>query len=142
VMNAVGDVIDYDGKILAGAVTPEGKFFAEQDPLIRWQAAQIGLSANTVLSAVMVNANITKQQAYFLAERAHFGIARRVDPSHTSFDGDVVFVISVPEIIVDMDYLSSLVVKCMEKSVIDSVLSAKSMFGLTSYEDLKKEKQL
>jgi L-aminopeptidase/D-esterase-like protein len=139
VMNAVGDVINYDGAILAGAVDSAGKFYAEQDSLIRFRQAQTGMSANTVLSAVFINAKITKHQAYFLAERAHYGIARRVDPSHTSFDGDVVFVISEPESDVNIDYLSAMVVKCVEDSIINSVISAKSLFGLKAYEDLKQK---
>jgi L-aminopeptidase/D-esterase-like protein len=138
VVNAVGDVIGYDGKILAGAVSPEGNFYAQNDSLSRWQDSRLGMSANTVLSAVMINAQISKQQAFFIAERAHYGIARRIDPSHTSFDGDVVFVISTPQIEANLDLISNLVVKSVEESIINSVISSKGLFGIRSYEDIKK----
>jgi len=138
VVNAVGDVIGYDGNIMAGAIDPNGNFYARDDSLLRWQESKMGMSANTVLSAVMINAKITKQQAYFLAERAHYGIARRIDPSHTSFDGDVVFVISSPQIETNIDLLSSMIVKSVEESIIKSVKHAKSLFGIKSYQGNKK----
>ena len=137
-MNAVGDVIGYDGKIIAGAIDPNGIFYARNDSLSRWQASQLGMSANTVLCAVMINAKISKQQAFFLAERAHYGIARRIDPSHTSFDGDVVFVISIPEIEVNIDMASSIIVKSVEDSIINSVKYSEGLFGIKSYRDIVK----
>ena len=140
VVNAVGDVIGFDGKILAGAISPDGLFYASEDSLIRWRDTNLGMSANTVLSTVMMNAGIDKQQAYFLAERAHYGIARRVDPSHTSFDGDVVFVVSKPEVSVSIDLLSSMVVKAVEESIINSVKASKSIFGIKAYRDIIKAK--
>ena len=96
------------------------------------------MSANTVLSVVMINAKITKQQAFFLAERAHFGIARRVNPSHTSFDGDVVFVISTPEVEVNIDMINTMIVKSIEESIINSVKYSTSLFGIKSYQDIRK----
>ncbi|MEJ2542864.1 MAG: P1 family peptidase [Calditrichaceae bacterium] len=138
VVNAVGDVIGFDGNIMAGAIDPSGNFYAQNDSLSRWQTSQLGMSANTVLSAVMINAKITKQQAFFLAERAHYGIARRIDPSHTSFDGDVTFVVSVPEVEVNIDLVSSMMVKSVEESIIKSVKYSKSLFGIKSYQDITK----
>lgn len=138
VVNAVGDIIGYDGNIIAGAVDQNGNFYARDDSLSRWEASQLGMSANTVLSTVMINAKISKQQAFFLAERAHYGIARRIDPSHTSFDGDVVFVISVPEVEVNIDMVCSIIVKSVEDSIINSVKNSKSLFGIKSYQDIVK----
>ncbi|MBN1406965.1 MAG: P1 family peptidase [Calditrichaceae bacterium] len=138
VVNAVGDIIGYDGKIMAGAVNPDGVFFARNDSLSRWQVSQLGMSANTVLSVVMINTKISKQQAYFLAEHAHYGIARRIDPSHTSFDGDVAFVIAIPEIELNIDLISSMVVKCVEESIINSVKYSKSLLGVKSYQEITK----
>jgi L-aminopeptidase/D-esterase-like protein len=138
VVNAVGDVIGYDGNILAGAIDPKDNFYGRVDSLSSWQEAKLGMSANTVLSVVMINAKITKQQAFFLAERAHFGIARRVNPSHTSFDGDVVFVISTPEVEVNIDMINTMIVKSIEESIINSVKYSTSLFGIKSYQDIKK----
>ncbi len=137
VLNAVGDVIGYDGNIVAGAIDRKDHFYAQTDSLSRWQETKLGLSANTVLSTVMINAKITKQQALYLAEHAHFGIARRIDPSHTSFDGDVVFVISTPDVDVNIDMINSMIIKNIEESIIKSVKYSTSLFGIKSYQDIK-----
>lgn len=138
VVNAAGDILNRSGQILAGAISPEDRFYAESNPLQRWDKAQIGLAENTVLCAVMVNARLTKQQAYFIAERVHYGIARRVDPSHTSFDGDVSFVMASPEFDCNIDLLASLVINAVEDSIINGVRYAKTLFGLKSVEDLRR----
>ena len=51
-------------------------------------------SQNTVVGIVATNANLTKSQCKILATSSHDGIARAVFPSHTSFDGDLIFAIS------------------------------------------------
>ena len=138
VINAVGDVIGFDGKILAGAVNSDGMFFAKNNSLARSKETQLGMSANTVLTTIMMNVKVNKQQAYFIAERAHYGIARRIDPSHTSFDGDVAFVVSIPEKSTDIDFVSHMVVKAVEESIINGIKASKNMFGIKAYEDIIK----
>jgi L-aminopeptidase/D-esterase-like protein len=126
VVNAVGDILDYDGSILAGAYNEQG-FLAEGNPYIHWDELQIGLAENTVLSAVLTNAQITKQQAHFLAERAHHGIARRVEPSHTGYDGDICFVISSAQVPASLDLTAGLVVHAVEESIINGVKQASTL---------------
>lgn len=140
VVNAATDILDKNGKILAGAISPENQFYAENDPLVRWNKPKIGLAENTVLCAVMVNAKLMKQQVYYIAERAHYGIARRVDPSHTSYDGDVAFVMAAPEVDANIDLLASMVINTVENSIIYGVSAADGLFGLKSVKDLKRDK--
>ena len=47
--------------------------------------------ANTSIAIVATNASLTQAQAKRMATAAHDGIARAVVPSHTPFDGDLVF---------------------------------------------------
>ena len=47
--------------------------------------------ANTTIAVVATNAKLTQAQARRMAIAAHDGIARAVVPSHTPFDGDLVF---------------------------------------------------
>jgi len=137
VVNAATDILDKTGKILAGAISPDNHFYAEHDPLIRWKEPKVGLAENTVLCAVMVNAKLTKQQVYYISEHAHYGIARRVDPSHTSYDGDVVFAMSIPEVECNIDLLASMVINTVEESIISGVTAANGLFGLKAVKDLK-----
>ncbi len=47
--------------------------------------------ANTTIAVVATNAVLTQSQAQRMAIAAHDGLARAIVPSHTPFDGDLVF---------------------------------------------------
>ena len=93
VVNAVGDVLDEKGNVLAGARTPTGSWAADSDPLRRLRMVRpfspsIG---NTTLVAVLANALMSKVDVNRIAQRGHDGMARAIKPAHTMYDGDVVF---------------------------------------------------
>ncbi len=48
-------------------------------------------TANTTIAIVATNADLTRGQAERVAVAAHDGMARAIVPSHTPFDGDLVF---------------------------------------------------
>ncbi len=48
-------------------------------------------SANTTIAVVATNADLNRGQAERMAISAHDGLARSIVPSHTPFDGDLVF---------------------------------------------------
>ena len=130
VVNAVGDVLNYNGKILAGARDEAGRFFGENKTARYRKKPQVGLADNTVLTVLMTNAKINKLQAFQLAEKAHFGIARRIEPSHTSYDGDTAFVIAHPQEECDFDLLAGLGVRAVEAGIIDAVKAANTLAGI------------
>lgn len=95
VVNSLGDVIDFDGSIIAGARDDEGNFI---DTL---QTVSAGLdtfmpprTANTTLAAVATDAPLTRIALRQLAHAAACAIGRRIAPANTVFDGDVVFALS------------------------------------------------
>ncbi len=139
VVNAVGDILNYDGSILAGALASDGSFLAKDAPQKRWQSPQVGMNQNTVLSAVFTNIKLDKIQAYFLAKRVHLAMARRIVPSHTSFDGDVSFVISLPQVEASIDLAAAIIGTAVEQSVINAVTSCSGMFGLKGFKDLRSD---
>lgn len=47
--------------------------------------------ANTTIAVVATDADLTRSQAQRMAVAAHDGLARAIVPSHTPFDGDLVF---------------------------------------------------
>ncbi len=128
VTNSVGDVIDGEGKILAGA-RKNGKFLAADDPKIRWLPREEIRDMNTVLAALMTNANLTKSQLYYLAERSHNGIVRTVLPAHTSFDGDVVFALSRGERPVQIDLITEMAMEATGQAIMSGVRAAESLGG-------------
>jgi len=83
VVNAVGDVIDDAGNVLAGSSAPEdAESFPEHRVLLENEP-------NTTLVVVATDAQLSKLDCYLLAQSAHHGVARALEPSHTRFDGDL-----------------------------------------------------
>ena len=87
VVNAIGDVVADDGRVLAGSSAPPGTpEFPEPAPFRPGE--------NTTLVVVATNAHLTKADCYLLAVSAHHGVARALHPSHTRFDGDITFAVA------------------------------------------------
>lgn len=87
VVNAVGDVVDGDGSVLAGPGTV-GRLLEEGVPV------PPGIGTNTTLVVLVTDVTLTKVQAHRLAVTSHDGLALSIRPVHTSYDGDTVFVAS------------------------------------------------
>ena len=95
VLNAVGNVLDGSGTILAGARGADGK---PVDALTHFAqgGAPFGAVAarNTTLAVVATNAMLDRTGLESLAHAAGDALARRIVPYGTLFDGDVVFAVS------------------------------------------------
>jgi L-aminopeptidase/D-esterase-like protein len=94
VVNAVGDVLDDHGRVLAGARTAGGSWLADTDSSRTLTRGTAASPSNTTLIVLLTNAPLTKVDVNRLAERGHDGMARAIRPVHTSFDGDLVFALS------------------------------------------------
>jgi L-aminopeptidase/D-esterase-like protein len=139
VVNAVGDIIDEGGKIVAGAINQSGNFSAEGNPAKRWEQPEVGFSENTVISAILTNANLSKLEANILARRAQNGLARAIIPASTSYDGDVIFCLASGKSRKNPDILSELAIEVIRQSIIAGVLNAVSLGGYKSVKDLISE---
>ncbi|HKC46837.1 MAG TPA: P1 family peptidase [Gemmatimonadales bacterium] len=97
VVNAVGDVRDASGRILAGARGDGGEFLDCLDYLGRGGApfgAGPASPNNTTLAVVVTNLTLDKVALQSLARAASDALARRITPFGTLFDGDVIFAAS------------------------------------------------
>lgn len=130
VVNAVGDIIDANGKVLAGARLKDGTFIGDDDrfrPLARGKVLQ---QANTTLAVVATNANFTKLQLHRIAQRMHDGFARAIVPAHTSFDGDVAFALSNGNVDADLDLVAEMAAQVTAEAIRRAVKAAKSVKGV------------
>jgi L-aminopeptidase/D-esterase-like protein len=95
VVNALGDVRDGDGKIIAGARTPEGEWLDSAAWLARGADTEPEFGAlagrSTTLCVVVTNASLDRAALGALARAASAALYRRITPVATPFDGDVVF---------------------------------------------------
>ena len=136
VVNAVGDVIDEQGEIIAGAQTKDNKFIAAENRKTRFQAPEVGFSENTVLSVLLTNAKIDKLQSYVISKKAFNGMARAVIPANTNYDGDIIFTFSNQQSELLFDILVEMATEAVRLSIINAVKYSSSLGGFPGYKSL------
>lgn len=99
VVNAMGDVLDGQGRIIAGARADDGGF-ADSARLAR--VAEVGRvlpppGTNTTLCVLATDAPLDRAELQALARAGSTAQARRLSPAHTPFDGDVTFAVSTAD---------------------------------------------
>lgn len=122
VNNAVGEIVGEDGSIILGTRAPADTPRWPRDvdrpgPAPADHGGADGPSGNTVIGAVVTNAVLDKAQAHRVADLAHHGIARAVEPSHTSVDGDALFCIATGEVGATVDRVAQLAVRAVATAV-------------------------
>jgi len=95
VVNALGNVVNSDGTILAGNRDENEKFKSFSDTI---ELATGDRGMNTTISIVGLNVNLKNRENYEkVAHMAAQGQVRAINPVQTSLDGDTVFVFSNEE---------------------------------------------
>ena len=102
VVNALGDVRDGGGRIIAGARGEKGEFLDSAKTLARYTAmpAMGGAAVtpqHTTLCVVATNMTLERSELAQLARAAGAALFRRITPVGTSFDGDVIFALCPPD---------------------------------------------
>lgn len=118
VVNALGDVHGHDGRVLAGARSPDGSFAGAVRVLLQGGVGAMGpvpplAGGNTTIAVVATDAALDKAQCRKLAELAQDGLALAIRPAHTMFDGDTVFAISAGQAKADMISLGAAAVEAV-----------------------------
>lgn len=142
-VNCLGDVIDpKTGKIVAGARTQDGRGFLDITGAFRagrGVAAQTARPAeNTTIGVVATNARFTKTQMTKIAEMAHDGMARAINPAHTPFDGDTLFAMTTGASTVDANLIAvgALAAEVVSEAILRGVRKATSVPGYPAVRDL------
>ena len=96
ITNAVGNVIDRDGRILAGVRDAAGGFMDATSLLLAGPppTAIPPSGTNTTLAVVATDATLDRAACQHLAMQAQDALALAISPVHTLLDGDVVFALS------------------------------------------------
>ncbi|MEG2202780.1 MAG: P1 family peptidase, partial [Christensenellaceae bacterium] len=119
-VNALGDVLD-NGFIVAGA-HKNGAYigtsnYLMQNPVLKDQF----IGTNTTIGVVATNVALSKDDATKLAQVAHDGLARAIDPIHTASDGDTMFAMSYGDKKADMNALVAAVIEVTRRAVVNAV---------------------
>ena len=130
--NAVGDVVDPDtAQVIAGARTKNGKALQDtRRALLRGEPPRPLLAGtNTTIGVIATDAVITKAQATRLAQMAHDGLARSINPVHTLFDGDTLFALGTGRAgkPADMMVLGTMAAEATARAVVRAVLAAQGL---------------
>lgn len=101
VVNALGDVRDGAGRIIAGARGESGEALDATrllaDAARRGESHPVVPGTNTTLVVVATDLPLDARALSMLARAGASAMARYITPVHTPFDGDVVFAVSTAE---------------------------------------------
>lgn len=140
-VNAVGDVFDpTTGKVIAGARTKDGRSLVDTmaallrgesfPPLLAGTATTIGVVATDVV--------LTKVQASKVAQMAHDGLARTINPVHTAYDGDTIFALATSKSLkqANVTLIGALAAEAVAQAVVRAVRASRGIAGLPSVSEL------
>ena len=133
-VNAVGDVVDpATGAVVAGARSVDGGSMIGTTRAILEGAvlAQLMPGSATSIGVVATDAVIDKVQANKIAQMAHDGLARSIDPVHTQTDGDTLFALGTGSsgIKVHTTVLGTLAAVVVARAVLNAVRAAGAIGG-------------
>jgi L-aminopeptidase/D-esterase-like protein len=141
-VNAWGDVINYKtGKIIAGPRNENSDGFLRTSELLKdpaYAANEPPFLTNTVIGVVATNASLNKLEVNKLAQMAQAGVARTIDPVHTTSDGDVLFAISLGKnrSPYRLTALGSLGAELVAKAILRAVREAEGICGIPASKDI------
>jgi len=139
VVNAIGDVINPGtGGILAGPRKTDGSGFLSTSELWKGESKGAVPPFNTVIGVVATNARLSKAAAGRLARVAQVGIARTIDPCHTMYDGDALFVLSLGEKEADVSALGAVAAEVVAEAIIRAIQKAETLAGVPAAKDVSK----
>jgi len=139
--NALGDIIDpASGRPLAGARTADGeRLLHTRDAILSGELlGPQDPGTATTIGVVATDAGLTKPQAQKMAQMAHDGLARAINPIHTMFDGDTIFALGTGRVqgAADVNLLGILAAEVMARAVVRAALTAQGIEGLPAARDM------
>jgi L-aminopeptidase/D-esterase-like protein len=136
VVNAVGDIVDDQGSIIAGLrQPPDGKAFTGVLNAMRMRPLPPPPTQNTVIGVVATNAKLTKEETNKVAQMAHDGLARAVCPAHTMYDGDTLFALATGgTIAADVNVVGAFGAEMVAEAIRNGVRAATSLAGIRAWD--------
>ena len=110
-VNAYGDVVD--------ASRPVGGELPEPDAEAVWPApgASFGAMESTTIGMVVTNAALTKTGCFLVAQSGHDGLARSIEPAHTTVDGDALVAAAIGQVEAPVDLVRFLAARAVAEAV-------------------------
>ncbi len=144
-VNACGNVIDpTTGAWVAGMRSAAGS-----DTIVDMEDAAIGSAqsmqmpldrTNTTISCIITNVALTKAQATKLSQMAADAYAHTIRPTHTTNDGDTLYVLASgtldSDVNIPLDLLGILATRALEAAIVDGCKTAETLLDVPGYASL------
>ncbi|HWC37375.1 MAG TPA: P1 family peptidase [Acidimicrobiales bacterium] len=110
-VNAFGDVVAAPDASAAERPEPGAE--------VVWPAAgaSFGALESTTIGVVVTNAALTKTGCFLVAQSAHDGLARAIEPAHTTVDGDAIATAALGEVEAPLDLVRFLGARAVAEAV-------------------------
>jgi L-aminopeptidase/D-esterase-like protein len=131
-VNALGDVVDEQGQILAGVRKLRGTGFAGSLAVLRSWIGKLAMQVGgaTVIGVVATTALLNKEQANKVAQMAHDGLARCVRPAHTLYDGDTLFCLASGRVRASVTVVGAFAAEVVARAIMRAATTATGAGGL------------
>lgn len=136
VANPFGDILDENGRIIAGARDDSG--FIDSSRVIAGGEVRdkMGAPGNTTLCILVTDAQLDKIMAMQVARMAGHGLSRHISPYNSPFDGDIVFCLSVGDKESNLLHLGVLGSQAATGALLNAVRHAHGMGGIPASRDI------
>lgn len=138
-VNAMGGIWDYtNAQYLAGPRRANGGFDDPVAMLLRDESKAQAGPVNTTIGLVATDAQLSKEDANYLAKVSHDGLALAIRPCHTVRDGDTMFAMATGhnQSAADLTALGAAAVEVTAQAVLRAVKQATGLGGIPSIEEL------
>ncbi len=126
-VNAFGSIVDGD-QVIAGPLDNKSTV----DLIIDGAEATFA-GKNTTIGMVFTNAAFDKSELTKIASMTHDAMARCINPTHTLFDGDSIYAISLLDKKYDNTLVGVLAQEVFSKAIYRAVKKARPAYGLDNY---------
>lgn len=140
-VNAIGDVMDpATSRIIAGARTVDGKkILGAMAAVMRGEALPpLLVGTSTTIGVVATDALMTKAEINKVAQMAHDGLARTINPVHTAGDGDTIFALATGKSrrSATVTLIGALAAEMMAEAVVRGIRAARGIAGLPAASEI------
>jgi L-aminopeptidase/D-esterase-like protein len=129
-VNAAGDVLQENGRVLAGTRREEGGWADSLELLREWITPPAAEASSTVIGVVATNARLDKEGANKVAQMAQDGLARAIRPAHMMYDGDTLFALATGKLDADVSAVGAFAAEAVAAAIRRAVLAAVPAAGL------------
>jgi len=139
-VNSFGDIYDYEtNKQIAGVYDYKNNKLLNTINILKGENLNLDFPMkNTTIGVIASNAILSKAEGNKVAQMAHNGFARSINPVHTMLDGDTIFTMATNSIKSDVNIVGTLAAEVMSMAITNAIIYAQGYENLIAYKDIKK----